>query len=158
MVSLDLDHPDIEAFVNWKVTEEQKVASLVTGARINERGIHFATGKVHVRRPLFGAPTVTIDWSKPTLALDGSRSSGCTRESAAAHSSSVGFHAAALKAQRTRPDGFSSGSATATRRRDAASATARMSAALSCAEQGSRRLWRRSCGNRWRRISSCGCR
>ncbi len=44
MVSLDLDHPDIEAFVNWKVTEEQKVASLVTGARINERGMNAILG------------------------------------------------------------------------------------------------------------------
>lgn len=33
MVCLDLDHPDIEAFINWKVVEEQKVASLVTGSR-----------------------------------------------------------------------------------------------------------------------------
>ncbi len=34
MVVLDLDHPDIEEFVNWKVVEEEKVASLVTGSRI----------------------------------------------------------------------------------------------------------------------------
>ena len=33
MVVLDLDHPDIEEFVNWKVVEEQKVAALVTGSR-----------------------------------------------------------------------------------------------------------------------------
>ncbi|TNF24240.1 MAG: vitamin B12-dependent ribonucleotide reductase [Deltaproteobacteria bacterium] len=33
MVTLDVDHPDIEAYVNWKVLEEQKVASLVLGAR-----------------------------------------------------------------------------------------------------------------------------
>lgn len=32
MVCLDLDHPDIEEFINWKVVEEQKVASLVTGS------------------------------------------------------------------------------------------------------------------------------
>ncbi|MEQ1849693.1 MAG: vitamin B12-dependent ribonucleotide reductase [Candidatus Peribacteraceae bacterium] len=29
MVCLDLDHPDIEEFVNWKVEEEKKVAALV---------------------------------------------------------------------------------------------------------------------------------
>ncbi len=34
MVTLDLDHPDIEDFINWKVTEEQKVASLVTGSKL----------------------------------------------------------------------------------------------------------------------------
>ena len=33
MVVLDLDHPDIEEFVNWKVVEEQKVAALVTGSQ-----------------------------------------------------------------------------------------------------------------------------
>ena len=35
MVCLDLDHPDIESFVNWKVIEEQKVASMVTGSKLN---------------------------------------------------------------------------------------------------------------------------
>jgi len=29
MVCLDLDHPEIEAFVNWKVEEEKKVAALI---------------------------------------------------------------------------------------------------------------------------------
>ncbi|MFT4514704.1 MAG: ribonucleoside-diphosphate reductase alpha chain, partial [Planctomycetota bacterium] len=33
MVCLDLDHPDIENFVSWKVNEEQKVAALVTGSK-----------------------------------------------------------------------------------------------------------------------------
>ena len=34
MVVCDLDHPDIEEFINWKVKEEQKVASLVTGSKV----------------------------------------------------------------------------------------------------------------------------
>lgn len=34
MVIVDVDHPDIEEFINWKVVEEQKVASLVTGSRL----------------------------------------------------------------------------------------------------------------------------
>lgn len=33
MVTVDLDHPDIEAYIDWKVVEEQKVASLVTGSK-----------------------------------------------------------------------------------------------------------------------------
>src|SRR5687768_18607374 len=37
MVVVDADHPDIEAYIDWKVLEEQKVASLVTGSRINQR-------------------------------------------------------------------------------------------------------------------------
>lgn len=34
MVTLDLDHPDIEEYINWKVTEEQKVAALVAGSKL----------------------------------------------------------------------------------------------------------------------------
>jgi len=34
MVVVDVDHPDIEAFIDWKVKEEEKVASLVAGSRI----------------------------------------------------------------------------------------------------------------------------
>ncbi len=34
MVVVDVDHPDIEAFIDWKVKEEQKVAALVAGSRI----------------------------------------------------------------------------------------------------------------------------
>ncbi len=37
MVIVDTDHPDIEKFIDWKVIEEQKVAALVTGSRINQR-------------------------------------------------------------------------------------------------------------------------
>ena len=33
MVILDSDHPDIEAFINWKMKEEYKVACLVSGSR-----------------------------------------------------------------------------------------------------------------------------
>lgn len=39
MVCIDLDHPDIEEFIQWKVTEEEKVASLVTGSRAIERSL-----------------------------------------------------------------------------------------------------------------------
>jgi ribonucleoside-diphosphate reductase alpha chain len=35
MVTLDVDHPDIEEYINWKVVEEQKVASIVTGSHLN---------------------------------------------------------------------------------------------------------------------------
>ncbi len=33
MVCLDLDHPDIESFINWKVREELKVAAMVEGMK-----------------------------------------------------------------------------------------------------------------------------
>jgi len=34
MVVVDIDHPDIQEFVKWKVIEEQKVAAIVTGSKI----------------------------------------------------------------------------------------------------------------------------
>ncbi len=34
MVCLDMDHPDIETFINWKLHEEQKVVSLVSGSKL----------------------------------------------------------------------------------------------------------------------------
>ncbi|MBL6769899.1 MAG: vitamin B12-dependent ribonucleotide reductase [Rhizobiales bacterium] len=34
MVVVDIDHPDIEEFIDWKVKEEKKVAALVTGSKI----------------------------------------------------------------------------------------------------------------------------
>src|SRR5262249_13241661 len=36
----DLDHPDIEEFINWKVIEEQKVADLVTGSGLLRRHLN----------------------------------------------------------------------------------------------------------------------
>jgi ribonucleoside-diphosphate reductase alpha chain len=33
MIVVDVDHPDIEEYVNWKVEEEQKVAALVAGSK-----------------------------------------------------------------------------------------------------------------------------
>lgn len=39
MVCLDLDHPDIEEFILWKVKEERKVAALVTGSKICKKHI-----------------------------------------------------------------------------------------------------------------------
>ncbi len=40
MVCLDLDHPDIFKFVNWKVIEEQKVVALVTGSKVMEEAMN----------------------------------------------------------------------------------------------------------------------
>src|SRR5213076_772544 len=34
MVIVDADHPDIEDYIDWKVIEEQKVASLVAGSKL----------------------------------------------------------------------------------------------------------------------------
>ncbi len=40
MVICDMDHPDIESFINWKVIEEQKVASLVAGSKSHEKQLN----------------------------------------------------------------------------------------------------------------------
>jgi ribonucleoside-diphosphate reductase alpha chain len=40
MVILDLDHPDIEEFINWKMVEEAKVAALVAGSRLLNRHLN----------------------------------------------------------------------------------------------------------------------
>ncbi|MFD2232907.1 vitamin B12-dependent ribonucleotide reductase [Phaeospirillum tilakii] len=37
MVVVDIDHPDIEKFIEWKAHEEQKVAALVAGSRLAAR-------------------------------------------------------------------------------------------------------------------------
>ncbi|MBC6496889.1 MAG: vitamin B12-dependent ribonucleotide reductase [Alphaproteobacteria bacterium GM7ARS4] len=37
MVCVDIDHPDIEEFINWKTYEEQKVVALVVGSTITQR-------------------------------------------------------------------------------------------------------------------------
>src|SRR6516225_7569222 len=37
MVIVDVDHPDIETYIDWKMLEEQKVANLVTGSKINQK-------------------------------------------------------------------------------------------------------------------------
>lgn len=37
MVIVDIDHPDVEKFIEWKAREEDKVASLVSGSRVCSR-------------------------------------------------------------------------------------------------------------------------
>ncbi len=47
MVVVDIDHPDIESFVTWKMTEEQKVAALVTGSRICREHLNAVMAACH---------------------------------------------------------------------------------------------------------------
>lgn len=37
MVVVDIDHPDVEDFINWKVVEEQKVLDLVVGSKVSKK-------------------------------------------------------------------------------------------------------------------------
>jgi ribonucleoside-diphosphate reductase alpha chain len=40
MVIVDVDHPDIEEFIGWKVIEEQKVAAMVAGSKLAEKHLN----------------------------------------------------------------------------------------------------------------------
>lgn len=39
MVVVDIDHPDVEDYIEWKVKEEQKVAALVTGSKVVRKAL-----------------------------------------------------------------------------------------------------------------------
>jgi len=60
MVCLDLDHPDIEEFIDWKVIEEQKVAAMVTGSKICAQRLNAVLKACHVV-DLDGTPKVDTD-------------------------------------------------------------------------------------------------
>ncbi len=47
MVVVDIDHPDVETFVSWKMIEEQKVAALVTGSRLCQKHLNEVMGACH---------------------------------------------------------------------------------------------------------------
>ncbi len=47
MVTVDLDHPDIEQYIDWKVVEEQKVAALVAGSRLCSRHLNAIIDACH---------------------------------------------------------------------------------------------------------------
>ncbi|HUK10846.1 MAG TPA: vitamin B12-dependent ribonucleotide reductase [Stellaceae bacterium] len=50
MVSVDIDHPDIEAFIDWKVIEEQKVAALVAGSKLAQKHLSAILAACHDER------------------------------------------------------------------------------------------------------------
>ena len=47
MVTVDVDHPDIEKYVDWKVVEEQKVAALVAGSKLAKKAIDAIMAACH---------------------------------------------------------------------------------------------------------------
>ncbi len=61
MVIVDADHPDIEEFVDWKVKEEQKVASLVAGSKLHARHLNAVMSAV---KTWDGSETDAIDPKK----------------------------------------------------------------------------------------------
>lgn len=63
MVCLDLDHPDIEEFIEWKVIEEQKVAAMVTGSKICAQRLNGVLKACHV---VDGQGTLKLDLDPKT--------------------------------------------------------------------------------------------
>ena len=53
MVTVDVDHPDIEEYISWKAVEEQKVASLVAGSKLCNTHLNAVIKACHV--PAFDA-------------------------------------------------------------------------------------------------------
>jgi len=47
MVIVDIDHPDIEQFIEWKVVEEQKVAALVAGSKLLKKHLEAILAACH---------------------------------------------------------------------------------------------------------------
>ena len=77
MVVVDVDHPDIEAFIDWKVAEERKVAALVAGSKLANR---------HLNDVLRACFTADIEGD---AAFDPARNVGLRREIIAARKSQI---------------------------------------------------------------------
>ncbi|HEX2066838.1 MAG TPA: vitamin B12-dependent ribonucleotide reductase [Candidatus Thermoplasmatota archaeon] len=71
MVSLDMDHPEIEDFINWKVREEKKVAALIAqGYEADFNGEAYGTvagqnsnNSVRITDEFMAAVAAGADWS-----------------------------------------------------------------------------------------------
>jgi ribonucleoside-diphosphate reductase alpha chain len=48
MVVLDIDHPDVEQFISWKVKEEQKVSDLVVGSIATQKHLNAIMQAAHL--------------------------------------------------------------------------------------------------------------
>src|SRR3546814_18493367 len=69
MVTVDLDHPDIEAYIDWKVVEEQKVAALVTGSKLCDRHLNTIMRTCHDFRAAEGSEQTDAFDPKRNFAL-----------------------------------------------------------------------------------------
>ncbi|RMF07568.1 MAG: adenosylcobalamin-dependent ribonucleoside-diphosphate reductase, partial [Alphaproteobacteria bacterium] len=83
MVVVDIDHPDIEEFVNWKVVEEQKVAALVAGSKLAEKHLNAIIRACH--DPAFG----DADTAQREDAFDPKRNKALKKEIIAARRSMI---------------------------------------------------------------------
>ncbi|MEM7070920.1 MAG: vitamin B12-dependent ribonucleotide reductase, partial [Pseudomonadota bacterium] len=64
MVIIDIDHPDVEDFINWKVIEEQKVASIVTGSHLLQKHINAIMQACYIKDVCQSDPAKNPDLKK----------------------------------------------------------------------------------------------
>ncbi|MEZ4740991.1 MAG: adenosylcobalamin-dependent ribonucleoside-diphosphate reductase [Bdellovibrionota bacterium] len=69
MVCLDLDHPDVRKFINWKVEEEQKVACLVAGSKAIEKSLNEIMTACHDQQQTLQDPYSLRENTKLRIAL-----------------------------------------------------------------------------------------
>ncbi len=69
MVTVDLDHPDIENYINWKVHEEQKVAALVTGSKTCDKHLNTIMRACHEFKAVEGSEQTDAFDPKKNFAL-----------------------------------------------------------------------------------------
>ncbi len=55
MVVVDIDHPDVEAFIDWKAREERKVSALLAGATLHRRHLKAVWEAFHSKGSLEAA-------------------------------------------------------------------------------------------------------
>jgi ribonucleoside-diphosphate reductase alpha chain len=67
MVCLDLDHPDVEEFIDWKVVEEQKVAAMVAGSKICAQRLNAVLKACRVSDGQGGTKVETDPQNNPAL-------------------------------------------------------------------------------------------
>ncbi len=73
MVSVDIDHPDIEAYIDWKVIEEQKVAALVAGSKMTKRQLDAVIVACREAAPDLGEAAYDVARNAALKALSGRR-------------------------------------------------------------------------------------
>ncbi len=63
MVILDVDHPDVEKFIDWKVIEEQKVAALVAGSIVCRKHLNLVMQAWYAKKDGSEADKPTLEKS-----------------------------------------------------------------------------------------------
>ena len=91
MVCMDVDHPEVEAFIDWKVREEAKAASMFVGSQVLRNIQDFGSGQTNGRIDVpdaavdrlgagFPAEVFGVGWEEEAIAsVDGQNSNNSVR-------------------------------------------------------------------------------